>query len=270
MARAAYLVLHRARRRSTGRHTKAVEAASRLLFVGVEAGSFVQLLALPEVVPPGADGFDLDVADLGMEAFDRVVSVIERPAEDLDRELALAISQLADGLDVGGRTTSVSLARTGTDLPTAVIDAPVRERMRLLSGTSISRPDELVTGQLVEADFEHNSARLRTPTGSAVAVAFQADMADDIQRALRGVAELRGHITYDPRTGEARSVELKRVAREEQLMLFLGGGDIDEHLTVEQLQLEQGIDGPPDLSGLYLEDWTEDERDAYAAALADA
>lgn len=250
MARAAYLVLHRARRRPTGRHTKAVEAASRLLFVGTQAGSFVQLLALPDVIPTDESGLDLDLSDLSIEAFDRVVAAIDNPVENVDRELASAISQLADGLDVGGRTASISLGRTGEHLPTAVIDIKIREQMRRIGQTQLSRADEMVTGVLVEADFEHHTARLRTPAGASVAISFPAELADDIHDALRGVAELRGHITYDPRTGSARSVELKRLAKDEQPMLFPGGGDFDEHLSVAQLQLEQGVGGPPDRNGL--------------------
>jgi CRISPR/Cas system endoribonuclease Cas6 (RAMP superfamily) len=41
IARAAYLVLERARRGVTGRHSLAIESAARLRFVGVDRGSFV-------------------------------------------------------------------------------------------------------------------------------------------------------------------------------------------------------------------------------------
>ena len=47
IASAAYLVLRRPRR-GAGRHAQAIESAARLRFVGIESGSFVEILALPE------------------------------------------------------------------------------------------------------------------------------------------------------------------------------------------------------------------------------
>jgi hypothetical protein len=79
--------------------------------------------------------------------------------------------------------------------------------------------DDSFVGVLVEADFEKNTARLRTAGGRPISVRFEPDLADSIQEGLRRQAELLGEVSYDPKTMEARSVNLRRIVRSEQLTM---------------------------------------------------
>ena len=76
IAQAAYLVLGRPRKR-TGRHAQAIEEASRLTFVGVEPGSVIEVLRLPEVGEIDGAGLPFTVSHLSTQAFRRVLSTIQ-------------------------------------------------------------------------------------------------------------------------------------------------------------------------------------------------
>src|SRR4051812_7217635 len=76
IARAAYLVLGKARRGATGRHHQVIESAARLRFVGVEKGSFIEVLALPDTAEPSDEELPISVADLSSLAFSRLLEVI--------------------------------------------------------------------------------------------------------------------------------------------------------------------------------------------------
>src|SRR2546426_7366735 len=93
IARAAYLVLGKSRR-GTGRHAQAIESAARLRFVGVERGSFVELLALPDASEPSDEELPIPVADLSSQAFGRVLDAITKGGTDVDSELAAAVAQM--------------------------------------------------------------------------------------------------------------------------------------------------------------------------------
>lgn len=269
IARAAYLALGRPRLAATGRHTAAVEAASRLRFVGTQAGSFVGLLALPDSGLLDSDGLDLQVEDLSRRAFDRLVAFIQAPAEDADAQLAAAVAQLADELGIGERIDTLTLGESDPARPSAVIDLAVRRRMRQLSHRPPTHREDLVVGTLFEADFERHTARLRMPAGGrTVTVSFSPDMADDIQQALRGEAQLEGRVRYDPGTGTATSIETHAVVRAEQLVIHNGDWSFTENLSVAELQQRQGVEGRVDLAELAAEDLTEEERDAFVAALS--
>jgi hypothetical protein len=123
-------------------------------------------------------------------------------------------------------------------------------------------------GSLVEADFEKCTARLRTPTQSAVDVSFSEEQADDIQAALRRRSTVRGDVLYDPTTNTARSVRLTEIVRGiEQLAL-----DPDEfwnELSFAELAARQATGGPTYPDQLYDATATDEERDAVIAALAE-
>lgn len=269
IARAAYLVLGRPRQGVTGRHTTAVEAASRLRFVGTEGGSFVELLALPVAAQGDDNGLDLQVEDLSGRAFDRLVAFIQAPGDNADTQLAAAVAQLADELGIGERADTLSLGEPDPAQPSAVVDMGVRQQMHRLSRRPPSQREDLVVGTLFEADFERHTARLRMPAGrGTVTVTFPADMADDIQRALRSEAQLEGQVQYDRQTGTATSIETRALVRAEQLLLHEGDWSFTEHFSVAELQQRQGVEGRVNLAGLVTDDLTEDERDAFVAALS--
>lgn len=268
MARAAYLVLGRTRRSPSGRHTKAVEAASSLRFVGVEAGSFVELLALPDLSPADSELLDLNAPDLSTRAFDRLVSFIGQPTDGGDAELAAAVAQLADELGIGERTQLLTIGEPDPSRPSATIDQLVRQQMRQLSRDLAVHREDAVVGTLFEADFERQTARLRTSTGGVVTVTYPAEMADQIHQALRGTSQFEGRITYDHKTGMARSIAITVITRAEQLLLFEPEAGFEENLSINELQRRQGVTGPVDLVALQVSDWSDIERDAFLAALS--
>lgn len=270
LAAAAYLVLGRSRQGGTGRHTTAVAAASRLRFVGSAAGSFVGLLTLPD--PAGDDGgLEVAVEDLGGRAFDRLITFLRDPGVDADAALAAAVTQLADDLGIGERTHTLTLGEPDPHRPEAVIDAEMRRRMRQLSHRPPAHRDDLVVGTLFEADFERRTARLRTPTGGpTVTVTFAADLAGDVQQALRGEAQLAGRVRYDRVSGAAVSIDTRTVTRAEQLITGDGDGAFTENLSVAELQDRQGLHVLLDPFALADDDLTDAERDAFTAALSGA
>src|SRR5206468_3998784 len=110
--------------------------------------------------------------------------------------------------------------RKGRKRRRATLNLRSRDRIRVvLEGAALPRKRDALVGTLVEADFEKFTARLRTPSGGRVIVAFPPALADDIQTALRHQAEFEGHISYDPKTETAVRVELRRILRGEQMIL---------------------------------------------------
>jgi hypothetical protein len=274
LARAAYVALGTSRGPQPGRHRAAIERASRLRFVGVEAGSVVELLALPDVGTASDDELPLTLEDLSGAAFAELTRAIQGGADDTDVELAAAVAQLGDELGIGERNDQLSLGEVGADLHSEpsnvfIIDGGVRQRMRAISRRPLRAQDDTLVGVLVEADFERRTARLQPPIGGAVTVTFTDEMADELYRALRQPAQLQGHVRYDAKTATAKDIELHRVSRAEQLAL--DGQAFFERLTIEDLAARQGIPGPVlDPSELSDPELTADERAAFLASLADA
>ncbi len=269
LASAAYLVLGRSRSGGTGRHTAAVAAASRLRFVGSDAGSFVGVLALPELAPGDGPGLDVVVADLPSRSFDVLIGFLRDPGENADIALAAAVTHLADDLGLGERTHTLTIGEPDPARPSAVIDAEVRRRMRQLSHRPPAHREDLVVGTLFEADFERRTARLRTPAGGGtVTVRFEAEMADDVQRALRSEAQLEGRVRYDRVSGVAVSIDTRAVTLAEQLLPGAGDWSFTENLSVADLQQRQGVHALVDPLTVADDELTDDERDAFLAALS--
>jgi hypothetical protein len=267
LSRAAQTVLGRPRTATTGRYEAVIEAATRLRFVGVEEGSFVGVLALPEV-PADADelGVDVTMQDLGYRACLRLVSELNDPASTTDPTLARAIAHLADEVNVGGRTSRIRLELApGTRVArTAVIDEATRHRMHEIANRP-QRRSNVLHGRLMEADFEKLSARLRLPTGERVNVTFEPHLADEIQAALREPGTFTGDVTYNRDTGVASSVELRTIATPRD-QLELTGLDFRLHRSVAELATEQGFRGAQDLDNLRIEDIDDDELAAFVLA----
>ena len=76
---------------------------------------------------------------------------------------------------------------------------------------------DLRAGEMLDASFDRRTARLHTVTGEAVIVDFPAELADEIQDALREPAAFEGVITFDPATTTVKRVELRRISIPETL-----------------------------------------------------
>ncbi len=185
-------------------------------------------------------------------------------------DVAEAFVRLADDVGIGVRFDAVTFEHpiTAWARPQLVaIDAVARDRLRsAVEAAALARTDRLV-GTLVEADFERFTARLRDPAGSRISVRFNVDLADDIQEALRRQAELVGEVEYDPATSEARAVELKRIVREEQLVIGLEPGEFWSAPAIEELAAERGIRPVDDVESLRDHEATEEDVDRLLAAL---
>jgi hypothetical protein len=98
-------------------------------------------------------------------------------------------------------------------------------------------------------------------------VSYDNDLADEIQEALRRPAELVGEVTYDPETGVARSVVLRRISPAEQLVLGLETEDFWLEPSFEDLRHQQGVEPAHDLDALSDDELTDEEADEFLAAL---
>ena len=72
------------------------------------------------------------------------------------------------------------------------LDRPARDRLFEIVSAAPSARDDSLVGVLVEADFESNTARLRTTGGQRIALRFETELADSIQEGLRRQSEFRG------------------------------------------------------------------------------
>jgi len=171
-------------------------------------------------------------------------------------------------LGIGDRNTSIVLtdhvAET-EDRPTrrAEINLRVRQRMQELGSQSLRSRDETLVGVLVEADFEGNTARLRLADGGAVTVNFSADLADEIQEALRSRAGFEGAVRYHPKTSQATSVELRAVIRGTQLVLDAEA--FWQPKTFAGLQMRQGTTGRINPADMAIPGLSDEERAAFLA-----
>lgn len=273
LARAAYVALGKSREAQSGRHTAAIERATRLRFVGIEPGSVVELLALPDVNGT-SDALELPVDDLSAAAFEQLVGAIRSQGEDVDPELAASVAQLSDELGIGDRHEHLSLGHASTDikeqaLGPALIDLSVRRRMRAIAQRPRPTQNDTLVGVLVEADFERRTARLQPPVGRAVTVTFAEDLADALYEALRQPAHLKGTVRYDAKTAAARAIELRQVTRAEQLVLE--GEVFFKQQNVYELAAEQGVPGPVrDSRELSDPGLSSEEREALLTPLIEA
>jgi hypothetical protein len=268
-AQAAAVIL-RQPKTTTGRYKGVIEQAVHFRLVAIEEGSVVPVLELPDPAPPElGTTLEFEVVTLGESAVEALLDAATSPSDPL---IAKAILDVADGMFVGERYDAIviDVASNGGARRQVTIDGEGRRRLRTFVDAAPAptpRADDLV-GSLVEADFEKCTARLRTPTQSAVDVSFSEEQADDIQAALRRRSTVRGDVLYDPTTNTARSVRLTEIVRGiEQLAL-----DPDEfwnELSFAELAARQATGGPTYPDQLYDATATDEERDAVIAALAE-
>lgn len=254
---------------TTGRYKHAIEQAVHFRLVGVEDGSVVPVLELPQVTSFDPERtLDLQVPGLGESAIDGLVAAAEEPSDPL---IARALLSIADGMRLGDRYRSLTLVVSSEQEPKreVTIDGDTRARLRdFVDRFPAPEPYEGdLVGVLVEADFEKRTARLRTPT-AGVEVKFSDEQAEAIQLALRRSSTVSGDVTYDPQTHVARSVRLTEIVRGVR-QLTLDAGEFWSELSFEELARRHGSGQGVDPAELYDEDATDEERQAFMAAIAE-
>ena len=273
--RAASVVVHRPRR-GTGRSERVVEDAARFRLKAIKEGSVSVVLELPEptIGAQPHDVLDFDAPSLSEIAVEQVMTTVE--TGEGDPWVVGALVDLAKSVRLGQRYDDVSFALEEPSEPAPVkprkvtLDAAAVERLResVERGSPPLRDDSLY-GVLVEADFEKNTARLRGPLRELVTVAFDESLADEIQEALRRQATFEGAIAYDPETNTAKSVRLTSVSRGVQLALDLDQAEFWTERSFSELAAVRAgaLATMPD--ELFDADATDEERDAFMAALAE-
>jgi hypothetical protein len=272
MSRAASVIVGRPKT-TTGRREQVIERAVRLRLRAVEEGSVVPVLEIPDFELPEGETLDVDVASLGEQALELVMDAADPASHpNADPIVVKALVEVAERLRVGDRYEALTFdARTNGHRRRARIDGQVRQQLRSYVDSVPPTPtrEDALIGTLVEADFEKRTARLRTATEPGVQVSFDDNLADEIQNALRQPASFRGEVVYDPKTSIARAVRLQRIERGEQLVLGTDAEEFWRERSFEDLALIQGSGQPADLDALYDKGATEEERDAFMAAISE-
>jgi hypothetical protein len=268
LGRAAEARLRRQAR--TGRRGGAVEASTRLIFRGIERGSLIAEVELPDLADEGA--LSLDDAPLGELAATDVLELIEDPEGGGDAWVADALAALGDELGVGSRYSALTVELRPHDSAPgrrATLSDETRQRLSTRRAEAAERGarNDRVVGTLIEVDFERHRAQVLTGDRRRVTVVFDEAQADEIQRWLRRPGDLEGRIEYDPRSGLAMSVDLQRIVRPEQLRALIGSEDFGRHQGVEGLIQEQGVDVIRDLDALVDKEATDEELSAFLDAL---
>jgi len=265
VARAAGHVIGR-QVKPTGRRGRAIEETTRFRLLAIERGSIVGVLELPEEAAD-ADTLNVDVPSLGqLPLGSALATAAGEETEQVD--VAEAFVRLVDDVGVGSRFQSLTLEEEGpAGHKMVTLDRPARDRLFEIVSAAPSARDDSLIGVLVEADFESNTARLRTTGGQRIAIRFEAELADSIQEGLRRQAEFLGEVSYDAKTMEARSVSLRRIVRGDQLMIGFDAGDFWAPSVIDKLAAGQEIGLVEDVSALRDREASDEEVDRLLAAL---
>jgi hypothetical protein len=254
---------------TTGRREKVIADAVLFRLRAIEEGSVVPVLDLPERSAAAPDALELDVASLTETAVETLLNAAE--GKNAHPVTVSALLDLSDGLHIGETYESVEFGYRPSRSVAAravTVDRTVRSRLRaLVKNQELKLRDDTVVGTLVEADFEKHTARLRGPFNETVYVSFDERLADDIQVALRRPASFQGKIAYDPDTRAAREVRVESISPGRQLSL---GVDVDAfwiERSFDELADEQAVVPAQQADELYDTDSSEDEREAFMAAL---
>ncbi len=250
-----------------GRLPRHIADAVRLRLCGISEGSLVVELELPDLEDE-PDALKLDDTDLGEATALTALAVLEGSVTGFG-DTTTAWNQLARDLDIGGRNESLTCTMPSHKRHAVVLDKTARARM-VDAARQARRRDETGerVGVLYEADFENNSARLRSAAGVAVVVEFDEEQAESIKAALRERTRLRGHITYNERTSEVVVADLIEILRADQLVLGLPVSDFWLTKSVTELAEEQGVTAVETIDELRDETISEDETKAFMEALA--
>ena len=183
-------------------------------------------------------------------------------------ETAVALSQLAENLDIGERYETLALSQPG-DMPReALLDTTARRRLsEVVQRRTRSDDGGTLVGVLYEADFEKNTARLRTLLGDSVTVRFDDSHAQSIKEALREQAHLQGSVTYNETTAAIISVELTKIVSAEQLGLMPDAENFWMAQSLEELAESQGVSAIDRIEVLQDDTISDKEVEAFLAAL---
>lgn len=265
-ARAATSVLHQPKT-TTGRYRSAIEQAVHFRLRGIETGSVVLELELPEAPFDSDASLDLEDPQLGRLALESLFAQAEQPS---DPYVAEALLDVADQMAIGEKYDAVDLALTqrGSAERHASVDSRVRQNLRdyVESDGSPDQREDDVSGVLFEANFERRTAQLRTAAEGSVEVSFDEDHADAIQTALRQRSTLRGEVTYDPTHNTVRRVRLEEIVYGAE-QLALDPHDFWRERSFDELAAQQSSGRPVDPVELYDDEASDEERDAFMAVI---
>jgi hypothetical protein len=253
--------------KGTGRRRQVIADASRLRLVGYRDGSLVHILEVPEL-PIDEASLLLGGPSLGELGVDFALDVLTERRKNIP-DVAEAWLSLADNLAIGQRYDGIRLERPNdAERLSTRIDAGVRERLRrsVAEFKAAAIGPNALRGTLYEADFERDTAHLRTPTGDVVSVSFSDELSDEIYAVLRSSTELRGVVTYDPESSLALAITVADVSPGEQLNLGFDEGAFWRTHTASELAEQQGVRAIGDLSSLYIQT-TDEETEAFLEAL---
>jgi hypothetical protein len=268
LARVASAIVGSPRGASGGRFKQSVGEAVRLRLLAVESGSVVPVLEIPDV-QESDDALELDDASLGQAALAALMNAAS-DEDEADYTATEALLDVARKAGIGDRYDAVELkvAANGRPARLATVDGETRQRLqaRVDAGPPPVRPDTVV-GRLYEANFEARSAKLRIPAGGSVEVTFGEEHDDDIYSALRHDTRLVGDVVYDQKENVVRSVTLRAVESGEQMIIGLDADEFWMVRSFDDLAAIQGSTSPVNADSLYDEEATDEERDAFMAAL---
>jgi hypothetical protein len=207
----------------TGRWEGTIEEATKLRLVKIKRGSVILEVQGPRAVPDEGE-FDLSVESLADLGWSTAVGTLNNAAVTDDPDLLRRLLSLANDLSIGGRYDAIEFRTDGT--PVARLDQERRERLRSVVERrhEVVLPPPDVSGVLFEADFERNTAKVRTQEGNVVELIFEPEQSGTIKEALRERSQFQGDVTFDPVTNSVKSIRLRRITRFEQLLLGTEGG----------------------------------------------
>jgi hypothetical protein len=246
-----------------------IESAVRFRLTGFEEGSVVSVLTLPDL-QSSEDTLELDVESLGEVALTHTLDVAG--GERTERDVAEALTDWADEVGIGTRYDSVEFETSegGVTRRSIRLDGQAVDRLREMAARlEPTARDEILTGFLFEADFERDTAHLRTPEGDRVAVAFDEAMRDRIHRALRSRASLVGEVQYDSATARAMSIRLREITRPEQLRMDLAPESFFAREDTVAALRHAGEPAGDDLGRVQDPDAPDEDVDAFLAAVSD-
>ncbi len=252
--------------RSRGRLSQMIIDATKLRLTAIREGSLVLELAPPDE-RSDQEVLALNDRQLADSAIRTVIDVIDG-SETGFPEAAAVLKQLAENLDIGKRYEMLAFVQPGEVPREAVLNANARSRLsRAVQRRTHIDDSGTLSGILYEADFEKNTARVRTPLGDSVAVRFDDSHAKSIKGALREQAQIQGSITYNEATTAIVSVELSKIAPAVQLELVSDFENFWISQSLEELAESQGVKVVSRIEDIQDHTISDEEAEAFLSAL---